>query len=145
MIFELTQGNLFDSTAQTIVNPVNTVGVMGAGLALQFKEMYPDMFSSYVGHCKSGALAIGKLYLYRADHEWILNFPTKQDWRQPSRIEWIEAGLKKFVETYERQGITSIAFPKLGCGNGGLDWRDVGPLMERHLDKLTIACHVHLS
>lgn len=136
-------GSLFDSSAQTIVNPVNTVGVMGAGIALEFKRRYPAMFRAYKRFCDRGELTTGKLFLHRTPDKWILNFPTKQHWRNPSRIEWVEEGLDKFVRTYTVQGITSIAFPRLGCGHGGLEWAVVQPLMHRCLSGLAIPVFVH--
>lgn len=137
-MIEYIQGNIFNSKVQTIVNPVNTVGVMGAGLALEFKKRYPKMFQSYKRACNKGLLSVGKLMLCDESDYRILLFPTKTDWREPSRIEYIESGLKKFVETYESKNITSIAFPKLGCGKGGLDWQEVKPIMERYLGNLPI-------
>ncbi|MCA9682970.1 MAG: macro domain-containing protein [Myxococcales bacterium] len=122
---------------------MNTVGVMGKGLAQEFKRRYPTMFTRYQEHCKSGSLTIGKLYLYRSPNKWVLNFPTKQHWKNPSEIEWIEAGLQKFVAEYEEQGISSVSFPQLGCGNGGLDWAEVKPLMDHYLQPLPIPVFVH--
>lgn len=138
-------GNLFESPAQTLVNTVNTVGVMGKGIAKEFKRRYPEMFKRYREFCKNGELSTGKLYLYRTPNKWVLNFPTKQHWRSPSRIEWIEQGLKKFVDSYDSQGVTSISFPQLGCGNGGLRWEDVRPLMESSLTKLPIPVFIHVA
>ncbi|MEZ4300620.1 MAG: macro domain-containing protein [Polyangiaceae bacterium] len=137
--------NLFDSPAQTLVNTVNVVGVMGKGIAAEFKRRYPDMFRRYAEHCKSGSLDIGKLYLYRTANKLILNFPTKKHWRNPSKLEYIDAGLKKFVDTYALHGIASVSFPQLGCGNGGLPWSEVQPLMERYLRNLPIPVYIHLS
>lgn len=137
--------NLFDSPAQTLVNTVNVVGVMGKGIAAEFKQRYPDMFRRYAEHCKNGSLDIGKLYLYRTANKLILNFPTKKHWRHPSKLEYIEAGLKKFVDTYAAHGIVSTSFPQLGCGNGGLPWSEVQPLMERYLSPLPIPVYIHLA
>lgn len=138
------KGNLFISPAKVLVNTVNTVGVMGKGIAKTFKEIYPDMFKHYQYFCEKGGLKIGNLWLYKTSHKWILNFPTKQDWREPSKVEYIETGLKKFVSTYSEQGITSIAFPKLGCGNGELDWKKVvQPLMVRYLKNLEIDIFIY--
>lgn len=131
------KGNMFDSPAQVLVNTVNTVGVMGKGLALTFKKVYPDMFENYKHFCEHNELTIGKLYLYKTKGKWILNFPTKTTWRKPSKIEYIEEGLKKFVSTYKSKNIKSIAFPMLGCGNGGLDFEnEVKPLMNKYLSTL---------
>ena len=132
-------GNLFDSPAQVLVNTVNTVGIMGKGIARDFKEAYPEMFGEYQQLCKQGELSIGQLWIYRTPDKWILNFPTKVHWRQPSKIEYIEAGLKTFTIIYADLGIRSIAFPELGCGNGGLDFESqVKPLMEKYLSELPI-------
>jgi O-acetyl-ADP-ribose deacetylase (regulator of RNase III) len=137
------RSSLFDSPAQTLVNTVNIVGVMGKGIALQFKERYPDMFKAYKKLCDNHALDIGKLHLWRATDHWILNFPTKTTWRQPSKIEYIEAGLEVFQRSYRQMGISSISFPPLGCGNGNLAWDDVKPVMEHYLSKLDIAVYIH--
>jgi O-acetyl-ADP-ribose deacetylase (regulator of RNase III) len=138
-------GNLLESPARVLVNTVNTVGVMGKGIAKDFKTIYPEMFREYQKLCETGQLTVGKLWLYKTPNKWVLNFPTKTTWRQPSRIEYVEGGLKAFVEGYAKQGITSIAFPPLGCGNGELDWeRQVRPLMEKCLSKLPIDIFIHL-
>jgi O-acetyl-ADP-ribose deacetylase (regulator of RNase III) len=135
--------SILESRAQTVVNTVNTVGVMGKGLAAEFRKKAPAMFSKYQEFCNSKQLSIGKLWLWKNSDPWILNFPTKEHWRNPSKISYIEAGLKKFVEKYEEQGITEISFPRLGCGNGGLDWDNVRPLMEQYLGKLPIQVYIH--
>lgn len=137
--------NIFESPAQVIVNAVNTVGVMGKGIAKQYKQLYPEMYDQYRYFCEQEMLEIGKLWLYKGDTKWILNFPTKKHWRNPSKIEYIELGLKKFVETYEEKGIYSVSFPQLGTGNGGLDWeKEVKPLFEKYLKPLNIPVFVHL-
>jgi O-acetyl-ADP-ribose deacetylase (regulator of RNase III) len=135
--------SLLSSNVQTVVNTVNTVGVMGKGLAAEFKSRAPDMFKQYRELCDKNLFKVGQLWLWKKQPQWILNFPTKQHWKNPSRIEYIEAGLIKFVAKYEEQGIREISFPRLGCGNGGLDWNDVRPLMERHLAKLPITVLIH--
>ena len=112
--------SLFDSPAQTLVNTVNLVGVMGKGVALEFKSRYPDMFKAYRSLCDQHALEIGKLHLWRATDHWILNFPTKTTWKKPSKLDYIEAGLDVFLSSYRGMGISSISFPPLGCGNGNL-------------------------
>ncbi|MBW3539977.1 MAG: macro domain-containing protein [Planctomycetes bacterium] len=138
-------GDLFRSPARVLVNTVNTVGVMGKGIAKDFKQIYPEMFREYQKLCEAKRLDIGQLHLFRTPHKWVLNFPTKKHWRQPSRPEYVEAGLQAFARTYEANSITSIAFPPLGCGNGELDWeRQVRPLMERYLRPLHIDVYVHL-
>ncbi len=137
------EGDIFSTPAQTIVNTVNTVGVMGKGIALEFKKRYPSMFDNYKFACEKKKLKTGKLMLcYEADH-WVLLFPTKEHWRNPSRLEYIEQGLIKFVNIYAESGITSIAFPKLGCGNGELNWDDVKIIMEKHLKNLPIDIYIY--
>jgi O-acetyl-ADP-ribose deacetylase (regulator of RNase III) len=136
-------GSVLDSDAQTLVNTVNTMGVMGKGLALEFKKRYPRMYDSYQALCKAGRLKTGNLHLYPVGERIILNFPTKAHWRAPSRIEYVEAGLQKLVKHFPELGITSIAFPRLGCGLGGLDWEsEVAPLMDRYLGELAINVYV---
>ena len=138
--------DLFTSPARTLVNTVNTVGVMGKGIAKDFKNIYPEMFARYQELCEKGQFKIGQLWLYRTPHKWVLNFPTKEHWRSPSRPEYIEAGLQKFATTYHVYGITDVSFPMLGCGNGELDWESqVRPLMEQYLGKLPIDVHIHLQ
>lgn len=139
------EGNIFESPAQVIVNTVNTVGVMGKGLAKNFKVYYPEMFHEYQKKCKSKEFEMGKLFLYKTKNKWILNFPTKIHWRNPSKLEYIELGLQKFTEIYSDYGITSIAFPKLGCGNGGLDWNVVKVVMEKYLRPLPIDIYIYLA
>lgn len=137
--------DIFESPAQVLVNTVNTVGVMGKGIAKTFKTMYPDMFKQYQILCEDNQLTVGKLWIFKTEHKWILNFPTKTHWRSPSKLAYIEEGLKKFVQTYESKGITSISFPLLGCGNGGLDWEtEVQPIMEKYLRPLPIEIFIHL-
>lgn len=139
------KGDLLSSPAQVLVNTVNTVGVMGKGIALQFKNKYPAMFSDYQNVCQKNLLDVGKLYLWKSQKKWILMFPTKKHWRNPSKLEYIESGLKKLADNYERLGIESIAFPKLGCGNGGLNWSDVKPLMEKYLKPLPISVYIYVD
>ena len=139
------EGDMFDSPAQVIVNTVNTVGVMGKGIALAFKQRYPRMFERYREVCEKHQLTIGKLMLvYEPDH-WIMLFPTKENWRNPSKLEYIEKGLMKFVNTYSDKNIHSIAFPRLGCGNGALSWDEVKPLMEKYLKDLPIDIYIYLG
>ena len=138
-------GDLFRSPAKVLVNTVNIVGVMGKGIAKDFKTIFPEMFQDYQRLCEKRKIDIGKLFLWRGPHKWVLNFPTKKHWRNPSKPEYIEAGLMAFAAGYTRHSITSIAFPQLGCGHGDLDWeRQVQPLMEKHLGKLPIEIFIHL-
>ncbi|AUW57079.1 phosphatase [Sphingobium sp. SCG-1] len=135
--------SILESPAQTLVNTVNCVGVMGKGLAHAFKDREPAMFNAYKRICDQKALVPGKLWLWRGQESWVLNFPTKLHWRNPSKLEWIEQGLEKFVSAYVEQGITEISFPQLGCGNGTLNWEDVRPLMEHYLSAVNIPVYVH--
>lgn len=137
-------GDLFQSPAKVLVNPVNTVGVMGQGVAGMFKRFYPEMFDQYYVLCKQKRLDIGQLWLYRTPHKWILNFPTKKHWRAASQIEYIEAGLQKFIAVYAEQGFTTVSFPMLGTGAGGLNWEnDIRPVMESYLEPLPAAVYIH--
>lgn len=145
MAIKFIKGNIFNSKAQTIVNTVNCVGVMGKGIALVFKLRYPKMFDLYKDHCKTKLIGIGKLWLYKAEENapWVLNFPTKFHWKYPSKIEYLEKGLEKFCSTYVKQGITSIAFPLLGTHNGGLDKGTVLKLMEKYLGTCEIDIEIY--
>jgi O-acetyl-ADP-ribose deacetylase (regulator of RNase III) len=132
-------GNLFESKAQTWVNTVNCVGIMGKGIALEFKKRFPDMFEDYLVRCKSGEVKLGRPYLYRTlFYPWILNFPTKDHWRSVARLESIIQGLKYLLENYKEWEITSIAVPPLGSGLGQLEWRIVGPTLYRYLSRMDI-------
>ena len=138
-------GNIFNTKAQTIVNTVNCVGVMGKGIALVFKLRYPNMFEIYQNFCKQKLISIGKLWIYKGDEcdPWVLNFPTKTQWKLPSEYEYIEKGLQKFVETYKEKGITSIAFPLLGANNGGLNSQRVEEIMISYLSKCDIPIEIY--
>lgn len=137
-------GDLFKSRAQTLVNTVNCVGVMGKGVALGFKKRFPAMFADYVVRCKRGEVQLGRPYLYTADGvPWTLNFPTKDDWRSVSRLSDIVRGLEYLESHYKDWGITSLAVPPLGCGNGQLDWEVVGPTLFRHFSRLDIPVELY--
>lgn len=140
------KGNIFSSDKQTIVNTINCVGVMGKGVALGFRLRYPEMYEKYKEFCKKKQIAIGKLWLYKQpqrDSQWVLNFPTKFHWKYPSKMEYLEVGLQKFVETYREKGITSIAFPLLGTHNGGLDKIEVLNMMHFYLEKCSIPIDIY--
>ena len=138
------RGNLFTSNAKVLVNTVNTVGVMGKGIAAQFKKNYPLMYKEYKTLCEEKKFDIGQLYLYQTPNKWVLNFPTKRHWRNPSKLEYIEQGLIRLTEMADQWQITSIAMPKLGCGNGGLDWESqVKPLVEKYLKKSPIQASIY--
>lgn len=143
-MIEYIVGDIFTSPAQVIVNAVNTVGVMGKGIALEYKNRYPRMFEIYKEACEKRKFQIGKLMLIDEQDHQILLFPTKESWRLPSKIEYIEKGLKTFAEKYTQNNITSIAFPKLGCGNGGLSWGIVKPMMEKYLKELPIDIYIYI-
>jgi len=132
-------GDIFESEAQTLVNTVNCVGVMGKGIALEFRERFPDMYDDYVRRCKAREVKLGQPYLYRRlAPPWILNFPTKDHWRSVSRLQDIVAGLRHVQAHYREWAITSLAVPPLGCGQGQLEWRVVGPTLYRNLKGLDI-------
>jgi O-acetyl-ADP-ribose deacetylase (regulator of RNase III)/uncharacterized protein YwgA len=132
-------GDIFESKAQTLVNTVNCVGIMGKGIALEFKRRFPDMYEDYVQRCRAHRVKLGQPYLYRRlAPPWILNFPTKDHWRSVSRLQDIIAGLHHLQAHYREWGITSLGVPPLGCGQGQLEWRVVGPTLYRHLKALDI-------
>ena len=130
-------GSIFDSDADAIVNAVNCVGVMGAGLAKAFKDRFPHMNEQYEVKCRLGLLKPGALDIYVIDSspKYIINFPTKDDWRNPSLLEYIIYGVTALVYETWRWKMKSVALPALGCGLGGLDWKDVKPILT-DLDKV---------
>ena len=137
-----TQGNLLEARVEALVNTVNTVGVMGKGIALMFKERFDENFRRYAAACKAKEVQTGKMFV-TAVHEldgprWIINFPTKQHWRAPSRMEWVVEGLQDLRRFLVEQNVKSIAIPPLGAGNGGLEWADVREQIERALGDLDI-------
>ncbi|WP_416326804.1 macro domain-containing protein [[Eubacterium] hominis] len=137
-------GNIFESQMDVLVNTVNCVGVMGKGIAKTFKTNYPKMFDEYKSLCDKKLVTTGKLYPYLENEKVkVINFPTKQHWRSPSKLEYVISGLDWFVGNYKDLGIESIAFPPLGCGNGGLDWDVVGPIMYQKLYDLPIDIEVY--
>lgn len=135
-------GDMFSSKCTTIVNTVNCVGVMGKGIALEFKKRFPNMYIQYVEKCRLGEVKPGLPYLYDSGDIKIINFPTKDHWRSPSRLSYVIDGLDWFVNNYEELEIESIAFPPLGCGNGGLTWNVVGPIMYNKLKDLPIEIEI---
>ena len=139
------KGNMFDKAYDVRINTVNCVGVMGAGLALEFKKRYPKMFDEYKHLCNTGSLGVGKLHSFRADDCLIVNFPTKDHWKNDSKMEYIEAGLRVLrprMITWDSS--TTCAMVRLGCGIGKLDWNDVRPLIEKHLGDLPLTIDVYL-
>ena len=139
--------SLFTTDCKVLVNTVNCAGAMGKGIALEFKNRYPDMYFKYKEICKNGLLEPGKLWIYPVPNSdlRILNFPTKKHWSSKSKLDYIEAGLEKFVNTYKEKGITEIAFPLLGCTNGGLNYQEVLPIMVNTLNSLDIDVKIYCN
>jgi O-acetyl-ADP-ribose deacetylase (regulator of RNase III) len=135
-----TTGNLLTAEAEALVNTVNEVGVMGKGIALMFREAFPVNMQEYEEACKAGNVHVGEMLVTENNAlvgpRWIINFPTKKHWRHPSKMEWIQSGLKDLARVIEEKGIRSIALPPLGCGQGGLEWQQVRPEIERALSSL---------
>ncbi|MDJ0615460.1 MAG: macro domain-containing protein [Calothrix sp. MO_192.B10] len=133
-MIEFKQGNLLEEKTEAIVNTVNCVGVMGKGIALQFKRAYPENFRQYAKACKAGMVQPGRMFTVATgslfNPRYIINFPTKRHWKAKSKIEDIQSGLIALIAEVKQLGITSIAIPPLGCGNGGLNWKEVKPLIE---------------
>jgi uncharacterized protein YwgA/O-acetyl-ADP-ribose deacetylase (regulator of RNase III) len=137
-------GDLFESDAQTLVNTVNCVGIMGKGIALGFRERYPEMFRDYAARCRRHEVQLGKPYLWAPLlGRWILNFPTKDHWRSLAKREDIVAGLEHLEHNFRAWGIESLAVPPLGCGEGKLEWSIVGPTLYEHLDRLRIPVELY--
>jgi O-acetyl-ADP-ribose deacetylase (regulator of RNase III) len=140
-------GNLLESDAEALVNTVNTVGVMGKGIALQFKNMFPNNFREYAKACQNNEVKVGKLLISEEDSllsgkKIIINFPTKTNWRLPSEFKYIESGLTDLVKEIKERKINSIAIPPLGAGNGGLDWSKVKPILEKYLSE--VDCEIYI-
>jgi len=139
-MIRFTQGNLLEADVEALVNTVNTVGIMGKGIALMFKEAFPPNFREYAAACKRGEVRTGRMFVTEnpalMGPRWIINFPTKEHWRTRTRIEWIEDGLEDLRRVVEEKGIRSIAVPPLGCGHGGRSWSEVRPLIEKALGDL---------
>jgi len=140
-MIELVEGNLLEAQADALVNTVNTEGVMGKGIALQFAKKFPAMLESYRAACKAGTVQTGQMHVFERGEmfhpRFIINFPTKRHWRSRSRLEDIESGLRALADEIRARNIKSVAVPPLGCGNGGLDWTDVYPRIRAALESLT--------
>ena len=140
-MLNFTTGNLLEARAQALVNTVNTVGVMGKGIALMFKERFDDNYRQYAAACKADQVHTGAMFITQPAEldgpRWIVNFPTKQHWRSPSKLEWVTEGLQDLRKFLINNKVKSIAIPPLGAGNGGLDWEAVKPEIERVLGDLT--------
>jgi O-acetyl-ADP-ribose deacetylase (regulator of RNase III) len=142
------KGNLLDSKAEALVNTVNTIGVMGKGVALQFKQQFPENTKNYIKACKENNIAIGKLLITRdtslhTGEKIIVNFPTKTDWRKPSEYSYIEEGLEDLTLLIKQHNIQSIALPALGAGNGGLNWKKVRDIIEKHLSNIDSDIYIY--
>lgn len=147
MIYYIT-GNILDSKAQALVNTVNTMGVMGKGIALQFKKAYPNNYKAYEKACKLGEVEVGKMFVTEDNNtasgvKIIINFPTKTSWKKPSEYQYVEDGLDSLVAEIETRKIKSIAIPPLGAGNGGLNWEKIKKLIEEKLQHLGIDIYVY--
>ena len=139
-MIRFTQGNLLTADVEAIVNTVNTVGVMGKGIALMFKDTFQENYKRYEVACKAGQVEVGSMFVTE-NHElfgpkWIVNFPTKKHWRHPTKIQWVVDGLQDLRNFLSENNVKSIALPPLGCGNGGLDWQDVRREIEIALSDL---------
>lgn len=139
MTITVARGDLLTAEVEALVNAVNTVGVMGKGLALAFRQAYPAMYRDYRRAAREGRLAVGRMHVWPTGAEvgprYVLNFPTKRHWRSASRLADVEAGLADLVGTIDRLGLRSLAVPALGCGHGGLPWPDVEPLIRSSLGR----------
>lgn len=139
MTVNICRGNLLDQQVDALVNTVNTVGVMGKGVALQVKRRWPENFKAYERAVARGEVQVGRMFVFDngglVSPHFIINFPTKEHWRSPSRIEFISEGLNDLVATIDKLEIKSIAIPPLGCGNGGLEWSEVRPLIEAAFER----------
>ena len=137
-------GDIFESKAETLVNTVNTVGVMGKGIALGFRKRFPEMYEDYVRRCEQREVRLGRPYLYRrSTPPHVINFPTKDHWRSVSKLYDIIKGLRYLQAHLPEWGVTSVAVPPLGCGEGRLEWRVVGPTLYRHLGDLSIPVELY--
>jgi O-acetyl-ADP-ribose deacetylase (regulator of RNase III) len=141
-------GNILESSAQAIINTVNTDGIMGKGIALQFKNSFPNNYKAYKDACKNDTIDIGKLFVFREGNltigeKTIINFPTKKSWRKPSEYSYIEKGLDDLISIVNAHNITSIGIPPLGAGNGGLEWEQVKKIIEQKLNHLNIDIYIY--
>jgi len=137
MAYREITGNLFASKAQALVNTVNCVGPMGKGIALEFRRRFPEMFEVYKTVCERRQLHPGQILPYRKTKPWVLNFAVKNDWKHPSKIQWVDECLRKFIEWYPTVGLRSVAFPWMGAMNGGIPLEQIKEITRRHLEPLT--------
>ncbi|WP_229399576.1 macro domain-containing protein [Micromonospora okii] len=136
----VSRGNLLTAEAEALVNAVNTVGVMGKGIALQFKRAYPANYAAYRAACAAKAVKLGKMFVFDSGppglRRYVINFPTKGHWRATSKVDDVRAGLADLTWLVRDRAIASVAIPALGCGNGGLDWDEVRPMIEEAFSEL---------
>ncbi len=144
MSLNIKKGNIFTTDKQTIVNTINCVGVMGAGLALECRLRYPDMHEKYKDYCDQNMIKIGSLWIYKTNNRLIMNFPTKKHWKDPSKKQYLHEGLKKFTQTYESKGIESIAFPVLGSDKGGIPQDESLNIMEQYLSRIDLDIEIYI-
>jgi len=143
MSVQVISGNIFTSDCQTIVNTINCVGVMGAGIALEYRLRYPEMYKKYIKLCDEKKIDLGLLWIYKSLDKWVLNFPTKKHWKYPSKVEYLHSGLKKFIDTYQARNIKSIAFPLLGSDKGGIPQNESLDIMMSYFEKVSIDVEVY--
>lgn len=143
MSITIFDGNIFKTNCQTLVNTVNCVGIMGSGIALECRLRYPEMNEKYISLCNGGLINIGSLWLYKSTDRWILNFPTKKHWKDPSKECYLHDGLRKFIQTYKEKKIQSIAFPLLGSQHGGIDGIRSLEIMESYLKRCEIPVEIY--
>jgi O-acetyl-ADP-ribose deacetylase (regulator of RNase III) len=144
MSLNIKKGNIFTTDKQTIVNTINCVGVMGAGLALECRLRYPDMHEKYKDYCDQNMIKIGSLWIYKTNNRLIMNFPTKKHWKDPSKKQYLHEGLKKFTQTYKSRGIESIAFPVLGSDKGGIPQDESLDIMEQYLSRIDLDIEIYI-
>ena len=137
------KGDLFESKYQTITNAINCLGISGAGIAKIFKSKFPDMADDYELKCSNEEVKIGEPYLFKESIPWVLMFPTKDNWKFPSKLIYIEKGLDYLVNHYQEWGIESLSMPALGCGKGGLNFQDVLPIMTKYLSQMNIPIEIY--
>jgi len=141
MMVDLKKGDILKEETEAVVNTVNTKGVMGKGIALQFKECFPENYKQYKKACDEGKVETGKMFVTETglllNPRYVINFPTKEHWKNPSKMEYIHEGLKDLVRVIQDKNISSISIPPLGCGNGGLDWNEVRPAIEKALSDIS--------
>ncbi|WP_449355337.1 type II toxin-antitoxin system antitoxin DNA ADP-ribosyl glycohydrolase DarG [Virgibacillus natechei] len=142
------KGNLLEDSSDALVNTVNTVGVMGKGIALQFKQAFPDVFREYERECNKGKIHVGQMHVVSTNAligpKYVINFATKKHWKENSKIAYIKDGLEALLKVTRKLEINSIAIPPLGCGYGGLKWADVKPLIQKTFENESIEVNVYL-